>query len=402
MKKEQLINPFITFSVEEGEKLKLIKPIEGITDNVRQNAYWISDKCRIFSTLKMNDNETEAKELTKSVTIDGYEQQALQNKEIDTYSTYKVSRLVLTYFGNQNPNDFSKYEANHLDYDRLNNSIDNLNWLTHEENIDYSECNRDKVTDEQIIDIYNRVVINGEDIQKVANDYGRSRSTILEAAHGINQFAEKHKKLGLKYNKIHTLTEEEIKSIYLEAMNSDKNIIELANNLADKYNVCSAIIKQILRKSGRYGKYLTEYPAIDTSGKVSEKKAIEIYKDMNSGHYTLNEMKNKYKLAVQTLLDIKFCRNNYTYLKDKYKIEGAVKENDCNRTPTKLAIKVCELAHNGLSSKEIKNITGLSIDAINDIKFCRDGFEYLMDEYGIEPVKSSRPWLSSTLKTNRI
>lgn len=391
MKKEQLIDPFITFSVEEGENLKLIKPVEGITDNIRQNAYWISDKGRIFSTLKINDNENEAIELTKNITIDGYEQQALQNKEIDTYSTYKVSRLVLTYFGDKNPNDFSKYEANHLDYNRLNNNIDNLNWLTHEENIKYSECNRDKFSDDEIVDIYVRIVIKKEDPQKVADDYGKTRNTILDAAHGRKTYEEKFKELGLYYDKIHTLTEDEIKNIYKELLKDNKNIHELSL----KFNVTEDIIKIIRRKGGRYKQYLTEFPDIETNmlkNRFTKEEALEVHKACISGKYTQNELCEMFDTTPMTIHDIKFCENSYEFLKSEFGIEPPKRQ--LNRFDNKTALKIYKLASEGYKSKEIQNMTGICVMAINNIKFCRGQYEFLTKPpYNLKPIEKDNPGL---------
>lgn len=49
--------------------------------------------------------------------------------------TVKIHRLVAEHFLN-NPNHLP--EVNHKDYDRTNNNVDNLEWSTHKENVQYS------------------------------------------------------------------------------------------------------------------------------------------------------------------------------------------------------------------------------------------------------------------------
>lgn len=50
---------------------------------------------------------------------------------------FSVHRLVAQYFVH-NPNPEEYVEVNHLDFDRLNNNADNLEWCTHLQNIEYS------------------------------------------------------------------------------------------------------------------------------------------------------------------------------------------------------------------------------------------------------------------------
>lgn len=64
-------------------------------------------------------------------------------------STYKVHKLVAETFLDK-PDDYvlKQYEVNHKDYDRKNNHVDNLEWLTHSENIQHSSnANRYKYRD---------------------------------------------------------------------------------------------------------------------------------------------------------------------------------------------------------------------------------------------------------------
>lgn len=59
------------------------------------------------------------------------------------WRTVRVARLVaLAYI----PNPDNLPEVNHKDYDRTNSNVENLEWVTHADNVKYSMCNRPDFT----------------------------------------------------------------------------------------------------------------------------------------------------------------------------------------------------------------------------------------------------------------
>lgn len=57
----------------------------------------------------------------------------------NTQSTQIIHRLVAQTFI---PNDSNKLEVNHIDEDKTNNHISNLEWVTRQENINYGTRNK--------------------------------------------------------------------------------------------------------------------------------------------------------------------------------------------------------------------------------------------------------------------
>ena len=66
----------------------------------------------------------------------GYHIVQLYNR--DKYKNYKVHRLVaITYI----PNPYNKPAINHIDGDKSNNHVSNLEWVTYKENTDHAKAN---------------------------------------------------------------------------------------------------------------------------------------------------------------------------------------------------------------------------------------------------------------------
>lgn len=100
-----------------------MQPIPGFND------YLISKNGDVYST-KTN------KFLNPSRTKDGYLKVSLRGNGKAYY--FRVHKLVaMTYL--DNPGNLS--EVNHKDFDRTNNSLDNLEWISHDDNIEYSKNN---------------------------------------------------------------------------------------------------------------------------------------------------------------------------------------------------------------------------------------------------------------------
>lgn len=98
----------------------------------------------------------------------------------------RVHRLLaMTYLDN----DGSRDCVNHIDGDKLNNSLSNLEWCTHAENMKHAfstglanntgENNgQSKLTEGQVVEI-KRLIASGKSQYKIAAEYGVSRSCIL-------------------------------------------------------------------------------------------------------------------------------------------------------------------------------------------------------------------------------
>lgn len=98
------------------------------------NTYKVSNKGKIF---------IDGKELRIRENADGY--LVVSTKDYGMYSrSVAVHRLVGLAFI---PNDdtTNKTEINHKDYNRKNNCVENLEWISHADNVRYSICNKPNI-----------------------------------------------------------------------------------------------------------------------------------------------------------------------------------------------------------------------------------------------------------------
>jgi hypothetical protein len=87
------------------------------------------------------------------------------------------------------PNPENKPEVNHIDGNKLNNNLENLEWVTRSENAIHAYSNglipkgenshKTKITNEQALDIFKRAHI-GEKHRTIANDYNISKSVVTD------------------------------------------------------------------------------------------------------------------------------------------------------------------------------------------------------------------------------
>ena len=109
---------------------------------------WKKYKYSDYSTIEVSNLgniKKDGKELIKRTNHDGYLVVGLNKGKkkngYDNYGSVFIHRLVLCAFVDER---FYKdgWEVNHKDYNRQNNCLDNLEWITHAENVKYSICNK--------------------------------------------------------------------------------------------------------------------------------------------------------------------------------------------------------------------------------------------------------------------
>lgn len=91
---------------------------------------------------------------------------------------HRVHRLVALYFID---NPLNKEEVNHIDGNKFNNNVENLEWVTGEENNIHaleSNLNYRPLSKEKVKTIYNSYYKTSKSIKEVCEEFNISRSTL--------------------------------------------------------------------------------------------------------------------------------------------------------------------------------------------------------------------------------
>lgn len=130
------------------------------------------------------------KKLKKTDLPDGYQSVCLYIN--GSQKNFLVHRIVAeTYL----PNVESKPQVNHIDSDKKNNSVSNLEWVTSKENINHyrkklglGEFPNSKLSFDEMVEIYRYYKEEGIYQKDLAQKYKVDRSTIVRAIKKIQKY----------------------------------------------------------------------------------------------------------------------------------------------------------------------------------------------------------------------
>jgi hypothetical protein len=137
------------------------------------------------------------------------------------------------------------YEVNHIDGDKLNNCLTNLEWVTRSENLKHAYSlnlmtvegtanPRCILTEEQVVEIYSKLMA-GEKNSVVASEYGIDRTTILGIKKKLswNYLLKDLPDIKIKHKSQH-LTTEQVVEVCVE-LSKGKQPLALSKELGYSY-----------------------------------------------------------------------------------------------------------------------------------------------------------------------
>lgn len=181
-------------------------PVLGIyVPEVIEGVYYISNYGRIYTKIK-SPKYPNGSIMTHSINAHGYHQinlQSINHRKIGC----KIARLVMLHF--RFVQGCQYFEVDHLDGNKDNNTIWNLEWVTPQENIHRAILNGQRplsccknngilLTDEQAVELFNKSNYT-DDYAKLSKEYGVS----IEYIDGLNKGKIRPYIKGVYYNRLH-------------------------------------------------------------------------------------------------------------------------------------------------------------------------------------------------------
>lgn len=166
--------------------------------------------------------------------------------------TYTVHRLVATVWIEGQSND--RCQIDHIDNDKTNNSVENLEWVTPKENV-------------------NRIPVRGS---VVGSDNGMSTISDQTAMYIKYSFDKSYKEL-------------------ISELGVSGNIIAGIRERKSWVHIVDSVMEDAFLSGGI--KYKTT-----ASANLDEKSSAELWEDLENGVYSTTELMNKYCVAKSTIL----------------------------------------------------------------------------------------------------
>jgi len=172
-----------------------------------------------------------------------------------------VHRLLAEHFI---PNPENKLQVNHIDGNKQNNSLDNLEWVTPSENIQHafktglnkSNIKNKKLSQEEIKDLFLNRFLKGESITSIANDpkvnlklsaLSVQFKNIAKKLNMEQEYIEEFKSQKLKRSKIKGLNTRKFNIIFCYKNNRLKCIGTSITDVANKLNARSGNVTNVLK-----------------------------------------------------------------------------------------------------------------------------------------------------------
>lgn len=238
---------------------------EIIIDN-KETGYLISNRGRVYS-MKTN------KELIPSIDKDGYLVVALYVDKTMYY--YRVHKLVMEYF---NEALIYCYETiNHIDGDKANNDIDNLEYCSYEYN-----------------NWHFRNILNGQEQPQ------KAKERILE-------MRKRAKQVTADFLKQQSENPRGIKDISESELEEIKELIKAkipSREICINYNIKNSVIKNLIARNTE-GK---------SSDEVTESDIRSICEDIKSGEYSITEIANRRRVRRSVVTSIYYKHQKFKHI----------------------------------------------------------------------------------------
>jgi len=111
------------------------------------------------------------KEMIKRPALDGKGYNRMCLRKHDIPNTFKLHRLVAEHFI---PNPDNKPQVNHINGDKLDNRVENLEWMTNDENMHHSKINKLRIGKMPSAENHSNSKLTNEQVRYIRSVYKKS------------------------------------------------------------------------------------------------------------------------------------------------------------------------------------------------------------------------------------
>lgn len=351
MNNNNKVNPFIEVDInfEKGECLLPIteKVVEGV-----KPYYYVSNKGNIYSTY--NNKFKKLKPVNEKINDDSsYKLIDISYTDKDGNSKTKkvrVHRAVALEFmpeGQDIENNITVID--HIDCNKANNNLENLEWVTQSENVARAKLNglmyRPLQNKKEILDgIVNDLQSNKFTILEIANKYNVTTATVYRIKTGSYEDIVGS---NIEFTFKQPLTDEQLKDIYIRSFTDED-----WQKIADEYNISWYTVKQIhYPNANRFGDRIRDmgFDNISVADNLTKDQIIEIRKKCDMG-VSDEVLAKEYNRSTRTISMIRKGRDRF---KETLENAGFVSDDPERELNDGEMLQIYEMAKNGISDKEI-------------------------------------------------
>lgn len=329
------------------------RPIEGC------DKYEVSNLGRVRSFRRY----PAGKIMKPHINQDGYQRVILRTVNGEKYN-FSIHRLVANAFI---PNPKQLPIINHIDENKVNNHVSNLEWCSQKHNVACymalhpwncfgEDVSTATLTNEQAIEIY-KLTQSGElTQQEIADLYGTSYSVVNEIKRGY-RWSYITGQEWIRLNRNH-LTEDDVRDIYRLAWDGKTP----QKVIAKRYNTTVGFVSLI--KNGRCYTRITGAQHVVQKPHITDELALTIYNFENKENLTLAEIGALFGVSAATVQSIQCGRakSHITHKQYMKKLHGSAKFSEDD------VLIICGLFDDGLSNREIADIYHTPTSVIYSIR----------------------------------
>jgi hypothetical protein len=267
------------------------------------------------------------------------------------------------------------FEAKHINSDKTDNRYPyNLEWVTRDQNVTHVYYNKKRPTGSSLFTILEvnqicTMLQNNIPVGTIAEKFKCKKSTIEDIKYG-KTYGNISKDFNIVSKKKPKATNDNIVHEICRRLENGDRIIDICNELNVKRHVVNDI------KAGRnHADISSQYNIPDTRGYLPESEVRKICELLQQG-YSASKISNMLNISEGTIAFIR-ARKTFVDISKDYKWDNQTQNSPTSKDVVRM---ICNMLQNGMSCKQISDITGTEYHVIENIH-CRKYYTDISKDY---------------------